>query len=110
MFQSCAEARWNAQYSSASWVAASRRGRGQPLERHVALSTLRRMPLHLPVEDPCPFCADLAGDRPYTILERTTLTALLVTFEQRGVGHVLAVPIAHRVTLMDLSTAVAHVD
>ena len=61
------------------------------------------MPLRLPEEDPCSFCAYLAGDRPYTILERGRLTALFVTFEQRGLGHVLVVPVAHRVTLFDLT-------
>jgi histidine triad (HIT) family protein len=61
------------------------------------------MPLLLPKEDPCSFCAYLAGDRPYTVLEHCELTALLVTFEQRGLGHLLVVPTAHRVTLFDLS-------
>ena len=34
--------------------------------------------------DACPFCAYLAGTRPYTILERDDLTATLVTFEHGG--------------------------
>ena len=59
------------------------------------------MPLDLP-SDACSFCDYLGGRRPYTILERTELTALLVTYEQRGLGHVLAVPVEHRVTLLDL--------
>jgi histidine triad (HIT) family protein len=59
------------------------------------------MPLDVPTDD-CSFCDYLAGRRPYTILERTALTALLVTYEQRGLGHVLAVPVEHRVTLLDL--------
>jgi len=59
------------------------------------------MPLDLP-DDHCSFCDYLAGRRPYTILERTPLVALLVTYEQRGLGHVLAVPVEHRVTLLDL--------
>ena len=61
------------------------------------------MPLRLPKEDPCSFCAYLAGDRPYTVLEHGLLTALLVTFDQRGLGHLLVVPTAHRVTLFDLT-------
>ena len=60
------------------------------------------MPLILPPPDPCSFCAYLAGDRPYTILARNDLVALLVTYEQRGQGHVLVVPVAHRVTLLDV--------
>jgi histidine triad (HIT) family protein len=59
------------------------------------------MPLDLPGDD-CSFCDYLDGRRPYTILERTDLAALLVTYEQRGLGHVLAIPVAHRVTLLDL--------
>lgn len=58
--------------------------------------------LILPVEDDCSFCAYLRGRRPYTVLERLAKVALLVTREQRGVGHVLAIPTAHRPTLLDL--------
>ena len=65
------------------------------------------MPLLLPVEDPCSFCAYLAGERRYSILERSNLTAILVTFEQRGMGHVLAIPVEHRVTIFDLTAAEA---
>ena len=65
------------------------------------------MPLLLPSEERCSFCAYLADERPYTILERGSLTALLVTFEPRGIGHVLAIPIEHRVTLLDLRPAEA---
>lgn len=61
------------------------------------------MPLRLPAEDPCSFCAYLSGDRRYTILERGSITALLVTFEPRGLGHILVVPVEHRVTLFDLT-------
>jgi histidine triad (HIT) family protein len=61
------------------------------------------VPLDLPVADPCPYCEYLAGRRPYTILERDGTTATFVTFEQRGLGHQLVVPIAHRPTIFDLT-------
>jgi histidine triad (HIT) family protein len=61
------------------------------------------MPLRLPVEDRCTLCAYVAGERRYTILERAPLTASLVTFEQRGLGHIVVVPVEHRVTLLDLA-------
>ncbi|HUS62596.1 MAG TPA: HIT family protein [Acidimicrobiales bacterium] len=59
------------------------------------------MPLLVPDAD-CSFCAYLSGMRPYTILERSEQTAILVTFEQRGVGHVLVIPIEHRRTILEL--------
>jgi histidine triad (HIT) family protein len=65
---------------------------------HAATSLL------VPADD-CSFCAYLAGDRPFTELVRDDLVAVLVTREQRGRGHVLVVPIAHRPTLLDLSPA-----
>jgi len=61
------------------------------------------VPLRLPPDTDCSFCAYLSGERPYTILERDDDAALLVTFEPRGMGHVLAVPIEHRLTLLDLA-------
>lgn len=64
------------------------------------------MELHLievPTTDECPFCAYLAGTRPYTILRRDEVTATLVTREQRGVSHVLVIPVAHRETILDLT-------
>jgi histidine triad (HIT) family protein len=63
------------------------------------------MPLVLPSSEPCSFCTYLAGDRPYTILDRDELTAILVTYEQRGRGHVLVIPVQHRVTVLDLTSA-----
>jgi histidine triad (HIT) family protein len=65
------------------------------------------MPLEVPVTDACSFCDYLAGRRPFTVLERDELTATLVTREQRGRGHLLVVPIAHRETILDLETAEA---
>jgi len=58
--------------------------------------------LVLPPDDPCAFCRYLAGESRYTILERGPLVSMLVTFEQRGLGHVLVVPNAHRTTILDL--------
>jgi histidine triad (HIT) family protein len=62
----------------------------------------RAVALILPDDGDCSFCAYLLGGRPYTVLERLAKVALLVTREQRGVGHVLAIPTAHRPTLLDL--------
>jgi histidine triad (HIT) family protein len=61
------------------------------------------MPLRIPSLDPCSFCEYLAGRRPYTFLERNDVTATLVTYEQRGRGHVLVIPVAHRETILDLT-------
>lgn len=51
----------------------------------------------------CAFCDYLSGQRSYTVMHRTSNAAALVTREQRGVGHVLVSPIAHRETLLDLT-------
>jgi histidine triad (HIT) family protein len=59
------------------------------------------VPLVLP-DGECSFCAYLSGERPYTILATGVLTAVLVTYEQRGIGHVLVIPRAHRPTLLEL--------
>ena len=61
------------------------------------------MPIQVPVTDACPFCDYLAGRRPYTVLRRNDVTATLVTREQRGLSHVLVVPVAHRETVLDLT-------
>jgi histidine triad (HIT) family protein len=59
--------------------------------------------IDVPDRETCAFCDYLSGVRPYTILERTDTVAALVTREQRGVGHVLVVPTAHRETILDLT-------
>lgn len=59
--------------------------------------------LRLPDDGPCAFCAYLDGRRPYTILARDLLTAVLVTREQRGAAHLLVVPVRHAPTLFDLT-------
>jgi histidine triad (HIT) family protein len=63
------------------------------------------MPLVLPPAEPCSFCDYLLGVRPYTILEQGELSAIFVTYEQRGQGHMLVLPRQHRVTLLDLTAA-----
>ena len=65
---------------------------------------------HIVVPDayPCAFCDYLSGSRPYTILLREELAAVLVTREQRGVSHVLVVPVRHAPTVLDLATKESH--
>jgi histidine triad (HIT) family protein len=58
--------------------------------------------LALPEAYPCAFCDYLAGRRPYTILYRNTLAAVLVTREQRGVPHLLVIPTRHVPTILDM--------
>lgn len=53
----------------------------------------------------CSFCDYLDGRRPFSVVERDDVVAVLVTREQRGRGHVLVVPVAHRPTLLDLEPA-----
>jgi histidine triad (HIT) family protein len=50
----------------------------------------------------CAFGDYLTGKRPYTIWHRSRLTATLVTREQRGLFHLLVVPIRHAETILDL--------
>jgi histidine triad (HIT) family protein len=59
--------------------------------------------IKLPVDGTCAFCAYLNGTRSYTILIRDAVTATLVTREQRGVAHLLVIPIRHAETILDLS-------
>lgn len=59
--------------------------------------------IEVPRPDECSFCEYLAGRRRYTILTRDELAATLVTREQRGVAHVLVIPVAHRETVLDLT-------
>jgi histidine triad (HIT) family protein len=51
---------------------------------------------------PCAFCDYLSGARPFTILHREKYAAVLVTREQRGVGHLLVVTTRHVPTLLKL--------
>lgn len=63
--------------------------------------------IEVPVTDQCAFCDYLAGRRPFTVLRRDSDTAILVTREQRGRGHVLVVPLRHRETILDLTSTEA---
>ncbi|MEV5967308.1 HIT domain-containing protein [Kribbella sp. NPDC051952] len=58
--------------------------------------------LQLPDDGSCAFCAYLSGTRPYTILGRDDVTATLVTREQRGIAHLLVIPVRHVETILDL--------
>lgn len=63
--------------------------------------------LELPDDGDCAFCAYLDGSRPYTVLARDAQVAVLVTREQRGVSHLLVVPVRHAPTILDLDDAEA---
>lgn len=58
--------------------------------------------LELPDDGRCAFCDYLAGRRPYSVLWREPQVAVLVTREQRGVSHLLVLPVRHQETLLDL--------
>jgi histidine triad (HIT) family protein len=59
--------------------------------------------IDLPKNDRCAFCAYLSGERRYTILSRTAITATFVTREQRGHPHVLVLPLRHVPTILELT-------
>jgi histidine triad (HIT) family protein len=59
--------------------------------------------IQLPNDGVCAFCDYLSGKRPYTILTRNDHTATLVTREQRGLPHLLVVPVTHRELITDLT-------
>jgi histidine triad (HIT) family protein len=58
--------------------------------------------IELPEEDECAFCDYLSGKRPYTVLWREDQVAVLVTREQRGIGHLLILPTRHVPSLLHL--------
>lgn len=64
--------------------------------------------LDLPDDEPCSFCDYLTGKRPFTILCRSRLVAVLVTREQRGIGHLLVVPARHYPTLLEATPKERH--
>jgi histidine triad (HIT) family protein len=64
--------------------------------------------IEVPHEDSCAFCDYLAGRRRFTILCRTDLVAVLVTREQRGIGHVLVIPTRHYPTLLEATSEERH--
>lgn len=57
----------------------------------------------VPASTSCAFCAYLAGLRPYTIIRRNDQIAVLVTREQRGLPHLLVLPVQHRETILNLN-------
>lgn len=57
---------------------------------------------------PCAFCQYLAHERPYTIIHRDDVVAIMVTREQRGIPHLLVLPVRHVPTLLDISDAEAY--
>jgi histidine triad (HIT) family protein len=59
--------------------------------------------LELPDYATCAFCAYLRGLRPYTIIRKNDKVAVLVTREQRGLPHLLVLPVRHRETILDLN-------
>lgn len=62
---------------------------------------------HLNVPDayPCAFCDYLSGARPFTILHREELAAILVTREQRGLSHLLVITTRHAPTVLVINDA-----
>jgi len=58
--------------------------------------------VEVPESSPCAFCAYLSGERPYTVVARSKLAAILVTREQRGLPHLLVMPTRHVETILDL--------
>lgn len=69
---------------------------------------MRQTSIDVPPGDPCAFCDYLSGARPYTVLFRGDLASVLVTREQRGVGHVLVIPNRHCPTLLEASEPELH--
>lgn len=63
--------------------------------------------IKIPEEDRCSFCDYLGGVRPFSFVSRGDLVATMVTREQRGVPHLLVIPIAHRETVLDVTDAEA---
>lgn len=63
----------------------------------------RHSALDIPDDARCAFCDYLSGRRPFTVAARTEQIAVLVTREQRGLPHLLVVPVEHRETILDLS-------
>ncbi|MFD5213919.1 HIT family protein [Microbacterium sp. NPDC058345] len=64
--------------------------------------------LDIPQQEPCAFCDYLSGVRPFTILCRNDLVAVLVTREQRGIGHLLVLPVRHYPTLLESESEERH--
>ncbi len=67
-----------------------------------------RSSLDIPEQEPCAFCDYLSGARPFTILWRDDLVAVLVTRAQRGIGHLLVLPVRHYPTLLESDSQERH--
>lgn len=63
------------------------------LVNHIHEIMIRVNNIVVPASGSCPFCAFLRREKPYTILRRSGLVAILVTREQRGTSHLLVVPV-----------------
>lgn len=68
----------------------------------------RESSLDIPEQEPCAFCDYLSGVRPFTVLNRDDLIAVLVTREQRGIGHLLVLPVRHYPTLLESESDERH--
>lgn len=64
--------------------------------------------LNIPDDEPCAFCDYLARRRPFTIVCESVLVAILVTREQRGIGHLLVLPVRHYPTLLESTAPERH--
>lgn len=64
--------------------------------------------IDVPHQDQCAFCEYLRGTRPFTVLYRGIRASILITREQRGIGHSLIVTNAHRPTILDLVQDESH--
>ncbi|NDL64257.1 HIT family protein [Acerihabitans arboris] len=58
----------------------------------------------LPDNNCCAFCDYLNGVRPFSILHRDDLVAVLITREQRGDPHLLVIPVRHVPTIIEVNS------
>ncbi len=56
-----------------------------------------------PGDGQCAFCAYLSGERPYAIVSRSDLVAVMISREPRGEPHALVVPQRHCETILGLT-------
>lgn len=63
--------------------------------------------LDVPNTPRCAFCDYLNSVRPFTVLWRSRVVAVLVTREQRGKPHLLVMPIRHCETILELANSEA---
>ena len=60
------------------------------------------MPIDIPQRDRCAFCANLAGENRFAVVEELTQSIAFLPPRQHGTGHVLVIPRRHAPTLLDL--------